>query len=1769
MLIWERTLLTSFSRSPFSNQGAGTLFSFTHHITPSPPSLPLSSSLATSHRGSVNFVFLSPLANSTNSLPNTPLLPLNYLHKLVTTHHRLFTLSPPASPVSNHHLNPTQPPHSNSTIPYQTQLGLPSSFNHHHPHPPSSTFPHYSPYSPSLLTLYYSTLLSLISSSNSLHSHTHSPPHILTPHPNLYPPPHSLSQIATMTNLVPDFSVFSPNYLKSCVPDPRSPPTTLTHPALDASKANYISRTLQGGFMLPSGTEENPLFKKGDTVSIQAKFYGSGTLIGDFDAVISHIQYITSRKVSDKPKNDWVPFSGSDEHATGSKSLYMVYMTVSMPSFPVDVLWIDFVRFRSSGSTSLIHPFPHETGGDALLIYTFQFPVGVHPYAMLTFGDALPNIIRGILNNLYPSESESIHKFTSSLFPFITPPIGRYMGGSRLAIFSTDIIPSSLVAAVRELPSRLPDWKGSPFITGILPKHDVKCNVSGHIPGPSSMLNPDYQTGSLATYFFSPDTLLPTIKYKLIKHISEKTFNTSISPTWYQESTYSTKFGDMHQLVFPCPKGFLPPPQRFQLINLETSDPPEDTNSTTSYTPTMVKIIFVYLRVDIPYHSHLPVAVVGGTRDHMELGECASPSSVLLSHHHGTPPHEAFYLLNTFDCVTASTFLFHPPPPIARPFDSFVPSTTLSSTSTSNAPSSFTKMLTSPPPSTPSPSLPTKGLPPASRESKGKYTTRPMPLQSPALHSEPPSKFRSTYSGPRPPTPYQDTLSSTPSPSQDPTSSLNTVLSRLSLVEARLARLETLISTTISSEVPATPLTNAFGQIGNLPSSHFLIIPTQTLPLGTLIPLVLNARKTIRSPLTPRTKWTLRPKTSTPGITPSNLALQIPRTSPELPELVLLHAMLDPKLIINYLAISFLPTTHFPHYSPRIHLTTQQSQPQYPPLHTVSITSNSVHTSNPPFTPSLSPPTSQHVIIHFPSISFHLRGPFHPNPSIKSLLTLLPPTLTPLHPNPLRNPNLIFRLTYNGSTINLDSPLTSFPNDILDFFVHLPIIGGTPTTTITSTKPLKIRRGPNLRKPLTLSHFNIRVATLNCNGSFNNSDKSRHQLLWDFVATNHIDVLFLIDHRGSSRTLEHAREHGSRHLNTDIRLINHDTTLFSTHRSGKTPLTTFHASVGGCAILTFGSLAHITFPSKFIDPSGASSFIGAKIVPHSSLPPIFLNAVYLFPASTGPTTLHTRIHLYLRDSNSSLSPCTWQQSTIATLLTQQRDDHPNCTQILGGDFNHRHWDDLEHPITSTFINELLFSNPAHTATILDPSITPPITFPRSSSWIDHFLHYGRSDVTDFCAYNDTLLYTYSDHVPYSNDITIYIPSQHHHIPNNLHLQAQSRLKATHLRKHDTLSIARFTAMCTKHSRKFTPPPEDAPPSSHESFYDTTCSLLVKFAKSATKYTIKPSLPKRTRWSPSIAFLYKFITFLLKLRSNPTSVPYDTLHSRISQFLHKQYSATILVDNSPTFRYHDIIHSIFPSYPSTPLPPFTSLPHAITFIDSTLQLCRTNCHAKHQLTLRQNINSAIARNETLRKEGRLKNVIRWILERDSSPRFSTVVTAKNITKPIPKAAHRATLLHFTNHFSSHEWIQQSHINSTSPEGHLLRQSLLTGTWRSHFPHLSDSLPPRSQQYAYAYFDNFRYKASPAQKQDLLSLTSLPITFQAFHSAITKRNGNKSPGPSGLTLSILHATPLPILQNLHQSLHAMWEAKHIPASWQTREMALLPKNLTALPSLKCAP
>ena len=760
-----------------------------------------------------------------------------------------------------------------------------------------------------------------------------------------------------------------------------------------------------------------------------------------------------------------------------------------------------------------------------------------------------------------------------------------------------------------------------------------------------------------------------------------------------------------------------------------------------------VHCIHVYMRVDIAYYGHLPIVRVGGPFNHLPLKGSSSPSFVYLSSQLGRPPLESLYLLNVYDCASAFATLFLAPPPPPTPTSRPPPATTTSTTTSTTTTSAEIEDH-----------IPI-GRPPASRGSKP-YTTRPPPLTSPnqaAKQGWGTSPFPSAtaytegeYSYPIPDKPHRPKyLPKTNSPATiDPILSVTT---RLSNHEARIIALETQLAALTRS-----PQGRSQGSFAT---------PFRELGTASTLTPTLN-------PSYPHTQTSQIPKIPTPPAPSANLTSAKHNTA-KLP--------------------------------PLTSLWTKRTKSQYPSFkralfenrESLNCSKPYEHIPNNPLISTNLPSLQYQITIHCPSCSHTLSGFYHPHTTVNDIFHSFQTTTHRLPSN--------YRITYNHRPQTLTTPLAMFPDRNVDLYITLPVIGGAPqpTSSPNSHTPPPYK-GPRLKKPLTLSQFQLRVATLNCNGALKSNPNTRFQILWDFVSSNKIDVLFLIDHRSSTRTLEAIREQGSNHLGLDIRLINNDTTLYSKTKHSKSPFTSYHASVGGCAILTFGSLAHITFPTQFIDPSGANTFIGAKLQPHSSLPPVFLNAVYLFPASTGPMTLNSRIASFLTSSKTPLTPCQWQLQTITNLLTQQHDDHPNCTQIVGGDFNHNHWDVTTHPVTQSFIETLGLSNYAYHAVRTD-HLPPPITFPRSQSWIDHILHSGRCDVIDFQAHHDPLITTFTDHYPYSTDFLIHLPTQHHHVPQNLSLRARAHLKAVHIRKHNATILNTFTTLCSKHIHKFTPP----------------------------------------------------------------------------------------------------------------------------------------------------------------------------------------------------------------------------------------------------------------------------------------------------------------------------------------------------------------------------
>ena len=107
--------------------------------------------------------------------------------------------------------------------------------------------------------------------------------------------------------------------------------------------------------------------------------------------------------------------------------------------------------------------------------------------------------------------------------------------------------------------------------------------------------------------------------------------------------------------------------------------------------------------------------------------------------------------------------------------------------------------------------------------------------------------------------------------------------------------------------------------------------------------------------------------------------------------------------------------------------------------------------------------------------------------------------------------------------------------------------------------------------------------------------------------------------------------------------------------------------------------------------------------------PIFLNAIYLFPPSPGPTTLATRVSTYIKSIGQTTPPCTWQREIIQNLLQKQYDETPNCVQIIGGDFNHHCWHNKSHPVTDTFLSKLQLVNAAFDIENMKSPSTPQTT----------------------------------------------------------------------------------------------------------------------------------------------------------------------------------------------------------------------------------------------------------------------------------------------------------------------------------------------------------------------------------------------------------------------------------------------------------------------------
>jgi hypothetical protein len=205
---------------------------------------------------------------------------------------------------------------------------------------------------------------------------------------------------------------------------------------------------------------------------------------------------------------------------------------------------------------------------------------------------------------------------------------------------------------------------------------------------------------------------------------------------------------------------------------------------------------------------------------------------------------------------------------------------------------------------------------------------------------------------------------------------------------------------------------------------------------------------------------------------------------------------------------------------------------------------------------------------------------------------------------------------------------------------------------------------------------------------------------------------------------------------------------------------------------------------------------------------------------------------------------------------------------------------------------------------------------------------------------------------------------------------------------------------------------------------------------------------------------------------------------------------------------------------------------------------------------------ISRREKRMQLGKLTAPLNSLLNRTPKDPFQAINQPDGNPYPSARAQHRSYTDHFCKHFDRNsEWVQANGLNDDTPEGQLKRDSLLHGTWRNTY--LADFLsyfPEQDRDLAGRFLDNFKKKAevSPEVEAQLLASLSSDFSLQDFLDQLHSAKAHTAPGPSGLTISILQHTPIPILNTIFTITNTLWQHRTVAASWQKRLLVALKKK-----------
>jgi hypothetical protein len=174
---------------------------------------------------------------------------------------------------------------------------------------------------------------------------------------------------------------------------------------------------------------------------------------------------------------------------------------------------------------------------------------------------------------------------------------------------------------------------------------------------------------------------------------------------------------------------------------------------------------------------------------------------------------------------------------------------------------------------------------------------------------------------------------------------------------------------------------------------------------------------------------------------------------------------------------------------------------------------------------------------------------------------------------------------------------------------------------------------------------------------------------------------------------------------------------------------------------------------------------------------------------------------------------------------------------------------------------------------------------------------------------------------------------------------------------------------------------------------------------------------------------------------------------------------------------------------------------------------------------------ISRREQRVQLGKLTAPLNSLLNRAPKDPFPTINQPDGNPYPSARAQHKSYTEHFCKHFDRNSaWVQANGLNDDNPEGQVKRDSLLHGTWRTtHLTEFLSYFPEQDRDLAGRFLDNFKKKAevSPEVEAQLLASLSSAFLLQDFLGQLRSAKSHTARGPSGLTISILQHTPIPIL------------------------------------------